>query len=305
MDWILIVLELAELRKRAETAWRMLSDCTICPRECHVNRLRGEAGVCKTGELPLVSSHNLHFGEEPPISGHRGSGTIFFANCNLRCLYCQNYPISQMGSGEVTSLETLATMMLELEKAGAHNINFVTPTHVVAQILKALLLARKKGLALPIVYNSSGYDALDTLKLLDGIVEIYMPDMRYGENQPASRFSGVKDYVEVNQTAITEMHRQVGDLVVDKDGVATKGLLIRHLVLPNGLSGSKKIFDFLGKEVSKNSYVGLMSQYFPAYQAPDIKEICRRVNRSEFRQVKRWFFEAGLSKGYIQPEPLY
>jgi len=210
-----------------------------------------------------------------------------------------------MGNGEVTSLETLAAMMLELEKANAHNVNFVTPTHVVAQILKALVIARKKGLTLPIVYNSSGYDSLDTLKLLDGIVEIYMPDMRYGENQSASRFSGVKDYVDVNQAAIKEMHRQVGDLVVDEDGVATRGVLIRHLVLPNGLSGSKKIFDFLAKEVSKHSYVGLMSQYFPAYEAPDIREICRRVNRSEFRQVKRWFFEAGLSKGYIQPEPLY
>lgn len=299
------MLQLTELEERAATAWQMLSDCTVCPRECHLDRLRGEVGICKTGELPLVSSHNLHFGEEPPISGHRGSGTIFFAHCNLRCRYCQNYPISQMGNGEVTTLEALAGMMLQLEKAGAHNLNFVTPTHVLPQILKALLLARKEGSTLPIVYNSSGYDSLETLKLLDGIVEIYMPDMRYGENDPASRFSGVKDYVEVNQTAIREMHRQVGDLVVDEEGVALKGLLIRHLVLPNGLSSSKKIFDFLAQEISKDSYVGLMSQYFPAYEALDIREICRRVNRSEFRQVKRWFFEAGLSKGYIQPEPLF
>jgi len=283
----------------------MLSDCTVCPRECHLDRLRGEVGICKTGELPLVSSHNLHFGEEPPISGHRGSGTIFFAHCNLRCRYCQNYPISQMGNGEVTTLEALAGMMLELERADAHNLNFVTPTHVLPQILKALLLARKEGSTLPIVYNSSGYDSLETLRLLDGIVEIYMPDMRYGENDPASRFSGVEDYVEVNRAAIKEMHRQVGDLVVDEEGVALKGLLIRHLVLPNGLSGSKKIFDFLAQEISKDSYVGLMSQYFPAYEAPDLREICRRVNRSEFRQVKRWFLEAGLSKGYIQPEPLF
>jgi putative pyruvate formate lyase activating enzyme len=299
------MLELAELERRADSLWEKLSDCDLCPRSCHVNRLRAETGTCRTAELPVVSSYNLHFGEEPPISGHRGSGTIFFAHCNLRCVYCQNYPISQMGNGEITSLEALASMMLELEKASAHNINFVTPTHVVPQILKALAAARKKGLGLPIVYNSSGYDAVETLRLLEGVVEIYMPDMRYGENGPAERFSGVKDYVEVNQVAISEMHRQVGDLVLDGDGVAVRGLLIRHLVLPNELSGSRKIFDFLARKVSKDSYVGLMSQYFPAYEAPEIREICRRVNRDEFRQVKRWFFEAGLSKGYIQPEPPY
>ncbi|MGB9561261.1 MAG: radical SAM protein [bacterium] len=279
---------------------RILSCCVLCPRRCGVNRVEGELGHCRTGIKPVVSSYNLHFGEEPPISGENGSGTIFFTYCNLNCIYCQNYPISQLGVGEEVSLNELVGMMLQLQSRGAHNINFVTPSHITIQVIKAVSLARAKGLKIPIVYNTSGYDSLFQLKLLEGTVDIYLADMRYSDNRVAKRYSGVDDYVEVNRKAIKEMHRQVGDLKLDENGIAYKGLLIRHLILPNNLSGSKEIFEFIAKEISRDTYISLMSQYFPAYKAPYDSMINRRITKEEYEKAKEFMFQFGLHNGWLQ-----
>ncbi|MBD3168546.1 MAG: radical SAM protein, partial [candidate division Zixibacteria bacterium] len=240
---------------------------------------------------------------EPPISGSRGSGTIFFANCNLSCKYCQNYPISQYGEGREVSPEVLAGMMLELEKRGAHNINFVTPSHLVPQVIESFYIAQNAGFSVPVVYNSSGYDKVETLRLLEGIVDVYMPDMRYNDPKTGEQLSGIKNYPEVNRMAISEMHRQVGDLKMDNQGIATRGLLIRHLVLPNGCSGSEEIFKFIAEKISEKTYISLMSQYFPAYEAVDDPALKRRINRREFQKAVDAFYDAGLSEGFIQPEP--
>jgi len=283
-----------------EKELRFLSRCVLCPRKCRVNRVAGEIGYCKTGLLPVVSSYNLHFGEEPPISGFRGSGTIFFTHCNMRCIYCQNYPISQLGVGKEVTIERLAKMMLELQSRGAHNINFVTPSHLTVQIIAATRLARDEGLKIPIVYNTSGYDSLFQLRLLEGIVDIYLADMRYSDNKISLRYSDAPDYVEVNRRAIKEMHRQVGDLECDSEGIAKRGLIIRHLVLPEGYSGSEEIFNFLAKEVSKNTYVSLMSQYFPAYRAPEDPIIGRRITQREYDLARAAMLSSGLKNGWIQ-----
>ncbi|MCR4433488.1 MAG: radical SAM protein [Caldiserica bacterium] len=288
-----------ELEKRVGEALESLKECRLCPRYCKVNRFQVK-GFCRTGRYAAVSSYNAHFGEEPPISGYRGSGTIFFTNCNLRCIYCQNYPISQLGHGEEVSPEELAGMMLTLQNWGCHNINFVTPSHVVAQILEALLIAVPRGLSIPLVYNSSGYDSLEALRLLDGVVDIYMPDLRYSDNNAGKKFSGVNDYAEVSRTAVREMHRQVGDLKLDKEGIAIKGLLIRHLVLPNGWAGTKATMEFISRELSKETYISLMSQYFPAYKAVQNPQLNRRITKSEYEEAKKAMLQAGLENGWFQ-----
>ncbi len=291
------------LEKRVPTAMKLLEDCAVCPRDCRVNRIAGETSVCGMDVRLKISSANLHHGEEPPISGDRGSGTVFLSGCNLECAYCQNYPISQLRHGEYVTSEEVAVAMLALQRRGAHNINFVTPSHYVPQLMEAMLIAYRAGLTLPIVYNSSGYDKVETLRLLDGIVEIYMPDMRYSRGESSLRYSQAENYPEVNRAAIREMHRQVGVLVVDDDGVAIQGLLVRHLVLPNGISGSDEIFDFLANEISPDTFVSLMSQYFPANRAPSIKEISRRLKNSEFKDAVDAFEKAGLHNGHIQSYP--
>lgn len=291
------------LEKRTPGALELLKSCTVCPRNCEIDRTHGETSHCCVDARLKVSSINLHFGEEPPVSGVHGSGTIFLSGCNLKCVYCQNYPISQLRHGEYVTTEQLADGMLELEKGGAHNINFVTPTHYVPQLMEAMLLACKRGLTLPIVYNSSGYDKVETLKLLDGIVEIYMPDMRYSNDESAQCYSSAENYPEINRAAISEMHRQVGDLALDDDGVAVQGLLVRHLVLPHGISGSEAIFKFLAEKISKNTYVSLMSQYFPAHKATSLEKLSRRLHREEYRTVLDAFDRAGLHSGYSQPSP--
>jgi putative pyruvate formate lyase activating enzyme len=284
-----------------EKAYELLSPCSVCPRQCGAFRLDDDrSGECKTGFNPWVSSANLHFGEEPPISGYSGSGTIFFSNCNLSCKYCQNYPISQYGEGQEVTVEQLSDLMIKLQKRGAHNVNWVTPTHVVPQAVKAFFLAREKGFNLPIVYNSSGYDRVETLRLLEGIVDIYMPDMRYNDGAVSEMLSGAGDYPEVNRAAIKEMHRQVGDLIIGEDGVAVRGLLIRHLVLPEGYSGSEGIFKFVADEISKDTYISLMSQYFPAYRAVEDPRLNRRIRKSEYKKAVKAFRDAGLSEGYLQ-----
>jgi putative pyruvate formate lyase activating enzyme len=263
--------EFSRLIKQART---LLSPCRVCPRECGVDRLGGEEGFCETGALAEVSSYNEHRGEEPPISGSRGSGTIFFAHCNLRCVFCQNYPISHLGHGSPVSTEELAEMMLSLQRRGCHNLNLVTPTHVTPQILEALKLAIAGGLKIPLVWNSGGYDSVETLRLLDGIVDIYLPDMKYDDDANAAKYSDVpngrgdrpvaptRGYREVNHAAIREMHRQVGDLICDEDDIAVRGLIVRHLVLPGGLAGSEGVLRFLAEEVSLNTAISLMAQFF-------------------------------------------
>jgi len=291
-----------ELDKRIKKAYKLLSSCEVCPRKCGVNRLEGEEGFCRSGEEVIVSSYNSHFGEEPPLVGNFGSGTIFFTNCNLKCVYCQNYPISQLGNGNKVSLSELSKIMLALQKRRCHNVNLVTPTHFVPQILKSLKLAIKMGLHIPIVYNTSGYDSVNTLKLLDGVVDIYLPDARYADNEIARKYSSAPDYFEIMKKALKEMHRQVGDLVTDKIGIARSGLIIRHLVLPEGLSSTKKIMHFIAREISPRTYVSLMAQYFPAYQAGQFLPLSRRINREEYKEALQAFKEEGLENGWFQKD---
>jgi putative pyruvate formate lyase activating enzyme len=286
------LLESGKAQQRIDEAYAHLQACDVCPLRCGVNRLEGELGVCKTGVKAQVSSFGAHLGEEEPLRGWAGSGTIFFTRCNLRCVFCQNFEISQVGRGREVEPEELAEIMLRLQEAGCHNINLVSPTHVVPQIIAAVLIAVQAGLRLPLVYNSGGYDSLEMLALLDGIVDIYMPDMKYGDDDTARRYSKVPRYVEVNQAAVREMQRQVGDLQLDEQGIARRGLLVRHLVLPNQLAGTEKVLQFLAEEISKSVYLNLMDQYHPAYQAGNYEELNRPITTQEYQQAlaaaRRW-----------------
>ncbi len=274
----------------------MLEECCLCPRRCGVNRLAGESGKCHIATQVMVSSYGPHFGEEAPLVGRHGSGTIFFTYCNLRCVFCQNYAISQLGEGDAINREELARIMLSLQAMDCHNINLVSPTHVVPYILDALELAAGMGLYLPLVYNSGGYDSVETLELLDGIVDIYMPDMKYSDEKTAEQLSGIKDYPKVNKAAVREMHRQVGDLKLDEPGVAQRGLLVRHLVLPNRLAGTNEVVRFLAQEVSTNTYLNIMAQYHPGYKAFDIPLLSRPVNRQEFYEAIDLAHQQGLDR---------
>jgi putative pyruvate formate lyase activating enzyme len=292
------------LEQRIPQAMSLLESCVICPRECRVNRIQGEKGACRVANDIVVSTASLHFGEEPPISGRHGSGTVFFSSCNLRCLYCQNYTISQEEHGQVISPEELARQMLSLQKRGAHNINLVTPTHLGPQIMAALLQAYRQGLDIPLVYNCGGYESLEMLRLWEDIVDIYMPDMKYGEEDMSSKYSSAPDYPQANRRAVLEMYRQVGDLKMDPRGVAVKGLLIRHLVLPNGIAGSETILRFIAEEISTNTFVSLMSQYFPQYKADEFPELNRRITRQEYARVKEVMQKLGLTSGWQQNVPI-
>jgi putative pyruvate formate lyase activating enzyme len=292
----LALLRSGELARRAQLACEHLTACDMCAMECGVNRRAGELGNCRTGERALVSSCGPHHGEEDPLRGMRGSGTIFFAWCNLKCQYCQNYDISQLGHGREVEPEEVASMMLSLQAQGCHNINFVSPSHVVPQIIAALLIAAEAGLRLPLVYNTGGYDSLTALRLLDGIVDIYMPDMKYADAEAARRYSKAPNYPQVNQAAVKEMHRQVGDLVMDEDGIALRGLLIRHLVLPDGLAGTKAVAEFLAGEISPDTYINVMDQYRPSYKAADHPRLNRRLAPEEYAEAVRLAQEAGLTR---------
>lgn len=292
-----------EVLAKSKRLLSRLETCDICPRRCLTDRTRNENGTCRTGASLKVASYNLHFGEEPPISGQTGSGTIFLAGCNLECLYCQNYDISQFNQGVEVTEKQFVDMMLQLQESGAHNINFVTPTHFSAQIFSALLRARSEGLTLPIVYNSSGYDSVETLQEFDGLMDIYMPDMRYSSSVEAERYSGADDYPEVNRAAVREMHRQVGDLQVDQNGVAERGLLVRHLVLPDGSAGSEKTLRFLAEKISTDTYVSVMSQYRPVYKASEDNRVNRRVSRVEYFEARSLAMKFGLTNCYFQEVP--
>ena len=287
--------------RRAESAMAILEHCELCPHCCGANRLASERGICRMGALPKVSSWNLHRWEEPPLSGTRGSGTIFFSGCTGRCVFCQNYPISQLGYGEEVQVERLASMMLELQRKGAHNINLVTPTHFVPQILIALLHAVRSGLRLPLVYNTSGYEREWTLSLLDGIVDIWLPDAKYADDAIARHLSGFRNYVAYNQAALREMYRQAGpELVLDEDGLAVHGLIVRHMVLPEGLAGTREVLRWLAKELSPKICLSLMDQYFPAHRAIDDPILGRKTTPDEYLAALDAFDAAGLERGWLQ-----
>jgi putative pyruvate formate lyase activating enzyme len=286
-----------ELAARVDQAYRHLKCCDLCARYCRVDRTRTKQGaICRTGERAVAANYGAHHGEEDPLRGWRGSGTIFFSWCNLRCVYCQNWDISQKGAGREVEPAEIADMMLELQRQGCHNINLVSPSHVVAQIIAAVHAAAQRGLNLPLVYNTGGYDSLEALALLDGIVDIYMPDMKYGDSALARKYSAVRDYVAVNRAAVREMHRQVGDLVLDANGVALRGLLVRHLVLPGGIAGTGAVLDFLAREVSPDTYLNLMDQYRPCYRADEYPEIDRRPTLDEYRGALEIATGLGLTR---------
>jgi putative pyruvate formate lyase activating enzyme len=292
------------LKDRVSQAAALLEDCTVCPRACHVDRTTGETGFCRTGALAQVTSFGPHFGEEPELVGRGGSGTIFMSHCNLACEFCQNFEISQCRDGKEVCAEDLAAMMLSLQRQGCHNINIVTPSHVVPQILAALVVAAEKGLCVPLVYNSGGYDSAETLRLLDGVFDIYMPDAKYGRDETANALSHAPDYVPVMKSALREMHRQVGDLVVH-EGVAIRGMIIRHLVLPENYADSGAVMKFIAEEISKNSYVNIMAQYRPAWHArqvadqqPGYQGLGRPITGNEYRSVIQCAKDAGLHRGF-------
>jgi len=293
----LSLLDSGKYKGRLQKAREYLSSCTVCPRTCRVNRLEGEIGDCRIGSRARVSSYGPHYGEESPLRGWKGSGTVFFSGCNLHCQYCQNASISQSGGGREVSPEQLAGMMLSLQERGCHNINLVSPTHVGPQIMEAVFVAAKKGLTLPLVYNTGGYDSVRMLRLFSGILDIYMPDMKYADPQVGMTYSRAESYPTVNQRAVKEMHRQVGDLVLDEQGIAVKGLLIRHLILPHQLAGSAQILKFIAEEISGKTYLNLMDQYRPSYRAHRYPELNRRLTRKEFAEVKRLASELGLERG--------
>ncbi len=288
--------EKGALAEKITAARQLLSPCVLCPRKCRVDRLGGETGVCKTAEQAWVSSYNPHFGEESPLVGTHGSGTIFFTHCNLMCLFCQNFDISHEGYGQAVSDEQLAAIMLALQRQGCHNINFVTPSHVVPQILAALDLAIQQGLHVPLVYNSGGYDRPATLRLLEGVFDLYMPDFKFWNREIAESACQAEDYAEVARKALKEMHRQVGDLVTDDAGVARRGLIIRHLVLPGGLASTREIMRFIALEISTRSYVNIMSQYRPCGRAAEIKALNTFLAPVDFRTALRQAAEEGITR---------
>jgi putative pyruvate formate lyase activating enzyme len=286
-----------ELRRRAETARSRLEECNLCGHACRVDRTEStEGSVCQTGERALVHSFGPHHGEEDPLRGWAGSGTIFFSGCNLRCVYCQNWEISQGGGGRELEAEELAEIMLALQARGCHNVNFVSPSHVVAQILSAILLAAEGGLRIPVVFNTGGYDSPDALALLDGVIDIYMPDVKYGSSERGLRYSRVQDYVKINRAAIKEMHRQVGDLRLSSEGLARRGLLVRHLVLPGDLSNTESVLRFLATEISAETYLNLMDQYHPSHHAQDHPPLDRLLTPEEYDQALEIAEKVGLRR---------
>ena len=283
---------------KIEQAYKQLEKCEICPRRCGVNRLNNETGFCGMGAEVMISSFGPHFGEEAVLVGRGGSGTIFLTGCNLGCMFCQNYDISHLKQGRKINMIELVNIMLTLQKMSCHNINFVTPTHFTPQIMKAIYLARKKGLSVPTVYNCGGYELVEALKLLEGFIDIYMPDAKYAEPDAAKELCDAPDYPDIIKQALTEMHRQVGDLAVDGKGIARKGLLIRHLVMPGNLSGTEQTMDFIAKEISTDSYVNIMDQYRPMYKAVSNKKINRYITPEEYKQAVSAAKQKGLHRGF-------
>ena len=284
-----------ELFRRSRQALRSLANCKVCPRDCAVDRLNDEQAICKTGRKAIVGSYAPHYGEEDCLRGTNGSGTIFFSLCNLKCVFCQNWDISQDGEGIEVSPEDLAAMMLDLQIRGCHNINFVTPEHVVPQILEALPLAVQMGLRLPLVYNTGAYDSMESMKMMEGVIDIYMPDFKYWNNERSQKYLKAKDYPEAARAVIKEMYRQVGDLVLDENGLAKRGVLLRHLVMPDGLEDTENIMEFLAKEISTDTYVNIMDQYFPSGKVSEKKY--HEINRCPHSQELTTAEEIARQKG--------
>ncbi len=294
-------LTLNQLEARAHQLRGLLEECSVCPRECGARRLDGRIGVCRSTEEVVISSATPHYGEEPPLVGSYGSGTIFFTSCNLKCVFCQNYDISQLRLGHPLSISRLAARMLSLQQLGCHNINLVTPTHFTPQIVEAVVEAVKSELSIPLVYNCGGYESVKTLKLLEDIVDIYMPDIKYSDDGFARTYSGAKDYWEVVRAAVKEMHRQVGNLACDGHGIAQRGLLIRHLVLPNNVAGSQAVLDFVASEISPDSYINIMDEYHPSYRAHNVHALNRRTSNREYNDVVEYATGLGLYRGFASP----
>ena len=288
--------ERGQLKDKVAKAYRLLKSCVLCPRRCAVDRLAGETGICKTGRLAWVSSYNPHFGEEEPLVGTHGSGTIFFTHCNLLCLFCQNFDISHLGAGRKVSDPELAGIMLSLQKQGCHNINFVTPSHVVPQILSAVEIAVQNGLSVPLVFNTGGYDRVTTLQLLDGVIDIYMPDFKFWDPKVAENACQADDYPEVARRSCAEMHRQVGDLKMDDAGIARRGLLIRHLVLPDDLAQTREIMRFIAQRISPDSYVNVMSQYRPCGRAAELDGLNSHLSPEDYSRAVRAAKEEGVTR---------
>ncbi len=295
MGPLYLELSAAELREKASRLRELASPCRLCPRGCNARRAEGERGICRAGILPWVSSWGPHFGEERELVGHGGSGTIFFTGCNLRCVFCQNFEISQLYEGREVPAEELARSMLELQLIGCHNINLVTPTHQAHAIVEALVIARDHGLRLPLVWNCGGYESVEVLRVLEGVVDIYMPDFKYGDSAIAQKYSAAPRYFEVACEAIKEMHRQVGDLVVE-GGVAVRGLIVRHLVLPNGLARTERVLRFIAEEISRDTYVNIMAQYYPTWKAHQYPELSRRITPEEYREALELARRLGLRR---------
>lgn len=287
-----------ELHKRISALTGMLKECRLCPRQCKVNRLQGELGFCRAGDTLMLSSAFAHFGEEAPLVGSMGSGTIFMTHCNLRCVFCQNHDISHLGQGEAATFQQMAAYMVALQQRGCHNINFVTPAHYVPQIIAALPYAVDRGLRIPLVYNCGGYESLEVIKLLDGIIDIYMPDVKWAESGVAEKYAQAPDYPAVVKAALKEMHRQVGDLKISKEGLAERGILIRHLVMPEGLAGTREIMRYIARELSLHSYVNIMSQYRPEYRAREFPELNRRITHREYGEALAYAKADGLYRGF-------
>lgn len=288
--------ETGALRERADQALQSLASCRLCPHECGIDRREGEIGVCRAGRKIRVASASPHFGEEEVLSGTKGSGTIFFSFCNLRCVFCQNCELSHEGEGHQIGEEQLADIMLRLQRLGCHNINFVSPTHYAASIISSVHIAAGKGLEIPLVYNTGGFDSIETLWLMDGIIDIYMPDLKFMDPDTAFKYTGATGYPEAAKRAIREMHRQVGDLQTDENGLAYRGLLVRHLVMPNNLANTKEAMTFLADEISPDTMVNIMGQYHPEHRAAEFHEISRRVTRNEMSQAIQIAKEAGLKR---------
>lgn len=289
-----------ELVRRADLLDEKLRRCDLCPRGCGVDRNSGKTGYCGVDNRPKIAAINLHHWEEPPISGTRGSGTIFFSGCTLRCIFCQNYPISQLGVGRVMSVEEIAEAMLDLQGKGAHNINLVTSAHQMASFVRALAMAAERGLRIPIVYNSSGYESLETLSILDGIIDIYLPDIKYSDPQIAQKLSAARDYVEHNRPALLEMWRQVGPILLDSRGIARKGMIVRHLVLPGGLAGTRDSLSYLVRELGPDVWVSLMNQYFPAHKGLSHPPLDRKTSEEEYETAFDAMLELGILNGFTQ-----
>lgn len=283
-----------------ERKLELLKKCEICPHRCKIDRTNGNIGICKSKDTVKIAKFSLHKYEEPCISGENGSGTIFFSNCNLKCIFCQNYEISQLGKGKEITIEKLAEIFLELQNKNAHNINLVSPTSYAVQIIEAIKIAKKKGLKIPIIYNSNGYENIETIRMLNGYIDVYLPDLKYAENRIAKEYSKVENYFEIATKAIREMYNQVGKVVLDENGIIAKGVIVRHLILPNHLENSKKVLNWINENLPKDIFVSIMAQYFPTYKAIENKDLNRKLNIKEYNRVIKFLEKLNIKNGYLQ-----